>query len=431
MFLAGALFGLAAILGVTQQAVISSSSANAQTIDTYGQLDLFGQIFERILADYVNEKTDAELVRAAIQGMVETLDPHSEYYTPDQFRAFQADLTGQFGGLGIEINMGDNGLVHVVTPIDGTPASEAGVLAGDYISAIDGEPVLGMTIDEAVSLMRGEPGTDVTITIEREGLNEPFDLTITRAIIRSPQVRTQIFDDIAYIRLTVFGTQSEEEFSRAVSELIEEIGEDVTGFILDLRNNGGGSFDTSVAIADDFLDRGEIVATRGRSPEDNQRYNARVGDIIDGRPLIVLVNGGSASASEIVAGALQDLRRATIVGSTTYGKGSVQTIFPLGAGADLGAIRLTTALWYTPSGRPIQDVGITPDIAVDQPLPAAFLEQMNGEVPTDENGDPRTTFDIIPADPEEDVQLQFALQLMRGEITDPAYPATQQVGTRQ
>ena len=431
VLLAGILFGGVALFGVTQQSLLTSGSASAQGLDTYGQLDLFGQIFERILADYVDEKTDAELVRAAIEGMVETLDPHSEYYTPEQFQAFQADLTGQFGGLGIEITMEDNGFVHVVTPIDGTPAAEAGVIAGDYIIAIDGETVLGMTIDEAVSLMRGEPGTDVTITIEREGIAEPFDLTITRAYIRNPQVRTQVFDDIAYIRLTVFGTQSQDEFTAAIQDLIDEIGDDVTGFILDLRNNGGGSFDTAIAIADDFLDRGEIVSTRGRNPEDNQRYNARVGDLTDGRPLIVLVNGGSASASEIVAGALQDLRRATIIGTTSYGKGSVQTIFPLGAGADLGAIRLTTALWYTPSGQPIQDVGVTPDIMVEQPLPQTMLDRIGGEVPTDENGDPLTTFDIIPLDPEEDTQLQFALQLLRGEVSDPAFPPTVQAGTRQ
>ncbi len=429
LLLAGVVFGGVAFFGATQQSLLTSGSANAQAIDTYGQLDLFGQIFERILADYVDEKTDAELVRAAIEGMVQTLDPHSEYYTPEQFHAFQADLSGQFGGLGIEVNMEDNGLVHVVTPIDGTPAAEAGVIAGDYITGIDGEPVLGMTIDEAVSLMRGEPGTDVTITIQRAGVEEPFDITITRAIIRNPQVRAQVFDDIAYIRLTVFGTRSQEEFTAAISDLIAEIGPDVSGFILDLRNNGGGSFDTAIAIADDFLDRGEIVSTRGRTAEDNQRYNAREGDLIDGRPLIVLVNGGSASASEIVAGALQDLRRATIVGTTSYGKGSVQTIFPLGAGADLGAIRLTTALWYTPSGQPIQDVGVTPDIVVEQPLPQAMLDRIGDEVPMDENGDPITTFNVIPLDPEEDAQLQFALQLLRGEVDDPAFPPTAQAET--
>ena len=429
VILGSVLFGAVALFGVAQQSLVTSSPANAQALDTFGQLDLFGQIFERILADYVDEKTDADLVSAAIEGMIQTLDPHSEYYTPERYQSFQAGLTGQFGGLGIEVTMEDDGFVHVVTPIDGTPAAAAGVISGDIIVGIDSEPVLGMTLDEAVSLMRGDPGTEVTLTFERGGVEEPFDVTIVRAIIRSPQVRTQVFEDIAYIRMTVFGTQTQDEFTAAVRDLFEEIGPEVTGFILDLRNNGGGSLDTAIAIADDFLDRGEILSTRGRSPGDNQRFNARPGDIIDGRPLIVLVNGGSASASEIVAGALQDLRRATIVGVTSYGKGSVQTIFPLGP--DLGAVRLTTALWFTPSGRPIQDVGVAPDIVVEQPLPAAALERIGDDIPTDEDGDPLTTFNVIPFDTDEDVQLQYALQLLRGEVTDPAFPPTAQAGNRQ
>jgi len=428
VFLGSVLFGALVLFGVTQQSLISSAPANAQALNTYDQLDLFGQIFERILADYVDEQTDADLVGAAIEGMLETLDPHSQYYTPAQYQSFQTGLTGQFGGLGIEVTMEDDGLVHVVTPIDGTPAAAAGVISGDLIVGIDGEPVLGMTLDEAVILMRGDPGTEVTLTFERAGVEEPFDVTIVRAIIRSPQVRTQVFEDIAYIRMTVFGTQTQDEFTAGVRDLLEEIGPDVTGFILDLRNNGGGSLDTAIAIADDFLDRGEILSTRGRSPADNQRYNARAGDIIDGRPLIVLINGGAASASEIVAGALQDLRRATIIGATSFGKGSVQTIFPLGP--ELGAIRLTTALWFTPSGRPIQDVGVTPDIVVDQPLPAATLERI-GEIPTDDDGIPLTTFPVIPFDTDEDAQLQYALQLLRGEVTDPAFPPTAQAGNRQ
>lgn len=422
------LFAAVAVFAVTNQTLLSSSPAQAQGAnDTFGQLDLFGRIFERILADYVDEKAEGELIEAAIDGMVEALDQHSEYYTAEQFQAFQAGLSGQFGGLGIEVTMEEDGLVHVVTPIDDTPAAAAGIISGDKIVAIDGEGVLGMTIDDAVDRMRGEPGTDVTLTIQREGVADPFDITITRAIIRSPQTRTQIFDDIAYIRLTVFGTQSQQEFVEAMLELTEEIGPDqIRGFILDLRNNGGGSFDTAIAIADDFLERGEIVSTRGRDPQDNQRYNARAGDLADGRPVIVLINGGSASASEIVAGALQDLRRATIVGVTSFGKGSVQTIFPLGA--ELGAIRLTTALWYTPSGRPIQDVGVTPDIIVNQPLPQAFIdEQLGGEVPVDEDGNEITTFDIIPF-PEDDVQLQYALDLLRGEVTHPAFPPDPQAG---
>lgn len=417
---AGMVLGAAVIFGVTQQALVTSTPAQAQTSDTYRQLNLFGDIFERILADYVDEKTDQELIQAAIHGMIEILDPHSQYYTQDQFQAFQADLTGQFGGLGLEVTK-ENGAVHVVTPIDGTPAAAAGVLAGDEITAINGEDTQDMTLDEAVDLMRGDPGTDITITIRREGLEDQFNVTITRAIIHAPQVRTKVFGNIAYIRLTVFGTQTQGEFIAAIDDLIAEIGGDnITGFILDLRNNGGGSLDTAISIADDFLERGEIVSTRGRNPQDTQRYDAHPGDEIDGRPMIVLVNGGSASASEILAGALQDHRRATIIGTQSYGKGSVQTIFPLGS--NLGAIRLTTARYYTPSGRSIQDVGITPDIMVEQPLPQSMLDLMGPDMPVDDDGNPITTFDVIPLDAEEDTQLQFALQLMRGEITDPAYP---------
>ena len=423
--IAGVLFGAVAVFGATQQGIFSSSAANAQISETYRQLNLFGEIFERILGDYVDIKDDAELIEAAINGMVDALDPHSQYYTPDAFQDFQTDLSGQFGGLGIEITMDDDGLIRVVTPIDGTPAARAGVLAGDKVSGIDGQPVLGLTIDQAVDLMRGEPGTDVTITIVRVGVDDPFDMVITRDIIRSPQVRAQVFGDVAYVRLTVFGTQTFDEFMDTVFDLIEEIGaDDISGFILDLRNNGGGSLDTSISIADAFLDRGEILSTRGRNPQDTQRFNARAGDITDGRPVIVLINGGSASASEIVAGALQDHQRATVIGTTSFGKGSVQTIFPLGP--DLGAIRLTTARYFTPSGRSIQDVGVTPDIVIEQPLPQSALDQID-EVPLDDDGNPRTNFNMIPGDAEEDTQLQYALRLLRGEETHPAFPATAQL----
>ncbi len=417
---AGILFGAAVVFGVTQQALVTSTPAVAQTTDTYRELNLFGDIFERILADYVDEKTDAELVQAAINGMIQVLDPHSTYYTPEEFQAFQADLTGQFGGLGLEVTMED-GVVRVVTPIDGTPAAGAGILTGDQIIAIDGEDVQGMTLNDAVNLMRGDVGTDVTITVKRDGVDDPFNVTITRQIIHSPQVRAQVFDTIAYIRLTVFGTQTHSEFVDAINRTLAEIGTDnVTGFILDLRNNGGGSLDTAISIADDFLEQGEIVSTRGRNAQDTARYDAHAGDITNGLPMIVLVNGGSASASEILAGALQDHRRATIMGTQSFGKGTVQTIFPLGS--DLGAIRLTTARYYTPSGRSIQDVGITPDVVVEQPLPESMRALVADNPPVDADGNPITTFDVIPLDPTEDTQLQYALQLMRGEITDPAYP---------
>ncbi len=420
LLFAGILVGAVAVFGVTQQAIVSSGPANAQAGEMYRQLDLFGEIFERILGDYVDETEEGDLIDAAIDGMINSLDPHSQYYSPDDFRSFQTDLSGEFGGLGIEITMEEDGFVHVVTPIDDTPAERAGVLAGDRIIEIDGEDVQGMTIDDAVDLMRGPPDTDVTITIDRDGVSEPFEVTITRDIIRTRQVRAEALDDIGYVRLTVFGTQTYDEFMDAVLELTAEIGPDnITGFILDLRNNGGGSLDTSIAVADAFLERGEIVSTRGRNPQDTQRYNARSGDLIQGLPLVVLVNGGSASASEIVAGALQDHRRAVVIGVTSFGKGSVQTIFPLGP--NLGAVRLTTARYYTPSGTSIQDVGVVPDIEIEQPLPDSIAEQLE-ETPLDDEGNEITTFDVIPADHEADVQLQYALDLLRGIETHPAFP---------
>jgi carboxyl-terminal processing protease len=418
---AGALCGAVTVFAVTHQALFAGGTANAQVSENYRELNLFAEIFQRILDDYVDEKTEAELIEAAINGLVGLLDPHSQYYTPTEFHAFQAGLSGQFGGLGIEVTMGADGLVRVVSPIDNTPAERAGIAAGDFIVGIDGTQVLGMTLDQAIAMMRGEPDTEITITIKRDGVVEPFDVTLMRAMIRSPQVRAEIFDDVAYLRLTVFGTQTFDEFSDALAELTAEIGPDrVVGYILDLRNNGGGSLDTAIAIADGFLDAGEIVSTRGREEEDFQRYLARRGDLTNGRPLVVLINGGSASASEIVAGALQDQGRATIVGAVSFGKGSVQTVFPLGT--ELGAIRLTTARYYTPSGRSIQDVGVIPDIAVDQPLPQAVLERMGGELPVDDNGDPITTFDIITRDPADDAQLQYVLRLLHGEEIHPAFP---------
>lgn len=420
--IAGLLTGAALLFGVAQQSIFTSTPAAAQVQDTYQQLNLFGEIFERIRADYVDELTDAELIEAAIDGMLEVLDPNSQYLNAEEYQALQQGITGQFGGLGMEVTMEDDGLVRVVTPIDDTPAANAGILAGDIITAIDGKTIEGMTLDAAVELMRGEPGSEVTITIQREGLEEPFDLTLERAIIQSPQVRQAVYGDIGYVRLTVFGPQTFQQFEEAMTELIDEIGSDsVTGFILDLRNNGGGTLAAGVDITDGFLNQGEIVSIRGRIPEATQRYFAEDGDIAMGLPVIVLTNGGSASASEIVAGALQDHRRATIVGSQSFGKGTVQTIFTLGP--DLGAIRLTTARYYTPSGRSIHGVGITPDIVVEEPLPQSILDQIDVEdIPVDEDGNPITDFDFIPANTDEDAQLQYALRLLRGEETNPAFP---------
>ncbi len=409
------------LFGVTQQSVLTSTPAGAQVSETYQQLNIFGEIFERIRADYVDEFTDAELIEAAIDGMLRILDPNTQYLNAEEYQALQQGISGQFGGLGMEVTM-EEGLVRVVTPIDDTPAARAGVLAGDFIVAIDGQQIEGMALDAAVELMRGPPGSEVTVTIRREGVAEPFDLTLERAIIQSPQVRVQIFDDIAYLRLTVFGSQTDEQFDEAMEEAIAEIGADrVRGFIIDLRNNGGGALNTSVAISDALLEQGEIVSIRGRIPEATQRYFAREGDVAMGLPVIVLTNGGSASASEIVAGALQDHRRATIVGTQTFGKGTVQTIFTLGP--DLGAVRLTTARYYTPSGMSIHGVGITPDVMVTQPIPPAILAEIDpADLPVDEDGNVITDFDVIFADVENDTQLTFALRLMRGEEVNAAFP---------
>jgi carboxyl-terminal processing protease len=413
-------FAAFAIFGMAQQSVVTSTPANAQVADTYDLLNLFGEIFERIRADYVDEHTDAELIDAAIDGMLKILDPNSQYLNAEEYRGLTEGISGQFGGLGMEVTMED-GVVRVVTPIDDTPAAAAGVQAGDVILAIDGQSIEGMALDAAVDLMRGPPGTEVTITFRREGIQDPFDVVLERAIIQSPQVRSQIFDDIIYLRLTVFGPQTFDQFASALAEDVATVGADnVRGFIIDLRNNGGGALTTAVEMTDAFLNRGEIVSIRGRVPEQTQRYFAENGDLTMGLPVIVLVNGGSASASEILAGALQDHHRATIVGSQSFGKGTVQTIFTLGP--DLGAIRLTTGRYYTPSGRSIHGVGITPDIAVEQPIPPSIMAQLTPEdIPVDEDGNPITDFDII-FQVDEDTQLQYALRLMRGEETNPAFP---------
>ena len=417
---AGLLVGAFVLFGLTQQSLLTSTSAEAQVSDTYRQLNLFGEIFERIRADYVDEFTDAELIEAAIDGMLQVLDPNSQYLSGEEYQALQQGISGQFGGLGMEVTM-EEGLVRVVTPIDDTPAAEAGVLAGDFITAIDGQEVQGMPLDAAVELMRGPPGSEVTITILREGVAEPFDLTLERAIIQSPQVRRQIYDTVAYVRLTVFGNATPDQFIEAVTELLDEIGPDAEGLIIDLRNNGGGTLNAAVEISDAVLNQGEIVSIRGRIPEATQRYFAREGDITGGLPIIVLTNGGSASASEIVAGAVQDLHRGIVIGSQSFGKGTVQTIFPLGP--DLGAIRLTTARYYTPSGQSIHGVGVTPDVIMGQPIPPSIMEQIDPEdIPVDDEGNQITDFDIIPADPLEDTQLQLALRLLRGEETNAAFP---------
>lgn len=328
---------------------------------TYELLNLFGDVYERVKTDYVEEVDDQKLVESAINGMLTSLDPHSSYLNEKNFQEMQVQTKGEFGGLGIEVTM-ENGLVKVVSPIDDTPAYRAGVKAGDFISQIDGEQVLGMTLSDAVEKMRGPVGTDIDVTILRESEKEPIKLTITRDIIKIQSVRSHTEGDIGYVRITSFSEQTYKGLEEAMAKLKKDI-PDMKGLVLDLRNNPGGLLDQAIAVSDGFLDHGEVVSTRERNPDNTKRYAAQPGELIPGLPIVVLINNGSASASEIVAGALQDHKRAVVLGTKSFGKGSVQTIIPL---KDHGAMRLTTSRYYTPSGRSIQAKGIEPDIAVEQ-----------------------------------------------------------------
>ena len=341
---------------------VSSGVAESGSSDTFKQLKLFGDVFERVRSEYVEEVSDQKLIESAINGMLSSLDPHSGYLDTEHYRDMQVQTRGEFGGLGIEVTM-ENGLVKVVSPIDDTPAYKAGIESGDLITHIDGEPVMGLSLSEAVEKMRGPVDSKIQLRLVRKGKDEPFDVSLARAVIRISPVRARQEGDIAYIRLTTFNEQTSAEMRDKLEELRGKIGDKFLGLVLDLRNNPGGLLDQAVAVADAYIDKGEVVSTRGRRPETIQRFNARPGDILDGKPMVVLINGGSASASEIVAGALQDHRRAIVMGTQSFGKGSVQTIMPISGG---GAIRLTTARYYTPSGTSIQAKGITPDIEVHQ-----------------------------------------------------------------
>jgi carboxyl-terminal processing protease len=345
--------------------LLSGSAAITQTTksssDTYRQLNLFAEVFERVRSDYVEEVGDEQLVETAINGMLSSLDPHSSYLNAKNYQDMQVQTRGEFGGLGIEVTM-EAGLVKVVSPIDDTPAARAGIKPNDLITHIDGDPILGLTLPEAVDKMRGPVNSAIKLTIRREG-REPFDVSLTRATVKIQSVKSHLEgDNIGYIRITSFNEQTDSGLQNAVKNLKQQAGNKLVGYVLDLRNNPGGLLDQAIAVSDDFLDKGEIVSTRGRRSEEAQRWNARPGDITNGLPIVVLINGGSASASEIVAGALQDHRRGILVGTRSFGKGSVQTIIPL---PGHGAMRLTTARYYTPSGRSIQAKGIEPDIAVE------------------------------------------------------------------
>ena len=362
--LLGAVIGASAF-GVAQKVDIFGQPATAAISDTYRSLNLFGDVFEKVRTDYVEKPQDQKLVESAINGMLTSLDPHSSYMDAKSFRDMQVQTRGEFGGLGIEVTQED-GVVKVVTPIDDTPASRAGIMAADLIVAIDGESVQGMTLNQAVDKMRGAVNTNVTLTVLRGKEKKKLEVKLTRAVIQIKSVRSRKEgDDIGYIRITQFNEQTYDGLKAAMQKFQQEMpGDKLKGYILDLRNNPGGLLDQSVAVSNAFLQRGEIVSTRGRNADETQRYNARPIDISKGKPVVVLINGGSASASEIVSGALQDHKRATLIGTRSFGKGSVQTIIPLGQ--NNGALRLTTARYYTPSGRSIQAKGIEPDIVVEE-----------------------------------------------------------------
>ena len=371
---------LAGLIVTTQIAAPLLAQEAGKTSNIYEQLDLFGDIFERIRSQYVEDVNESDLIEAAINGMLTSLDPHSSYMSPEDAAAMRVQTRGEFGGLGIEVTQ-EEGFVKVVSPIDGTPADEAGMEAGDFITHVDGESVLGLTLDQAVEMRRGPVGSEIVITVVREGEVEPFDVSIIRDTIKLTAVRTRNEGQTVVLRVTTFNDQTYANLEDGFAKQIEEAGgiDKVNGFVLDLRNNPGGLLTQAIMVSDAFLEKGEIVSTRGRNPEDGDRYNATEGDLAMGKPVVVLINGGSASASEIVAGALQDHRRAIVVGTKSFGKGSVQTVMPLRGD---GAMRLTTARYYTPSGRSIQALGVSPDIVVEQPRRAAAT-------PEDEEGSTR------------------------------------------
>lgn len=414
---------------LSESGFFSSNSAEAASRSTYRQLHLFGDVFERIRSDYVEEPEEEKLIESAINGMLAGLDPHSSYLSPKTFRDMQVQTRGEFGGLGIEVTLDEKtGYVKVVTPIADTPADKAGVLAGDLISHLDGKAVRGKTLNEAVEQMRGKVKVPLELTIVREGKSDPVKITVVRDVIKIRSVRGRVEDDVAYIRITQFNEQTFDGVKAEIEKQSEKIGDKLKGYVLDLRNNPGGLLDQSIAVSDVFLDKGEIVSTRGRHAEETQKFSARSGDLTKGKPIVVIINGGSASASEIVSGALQDHRRATVIGSRSFGKGSVQTIIPLGSN---GAVRLTTARYYTPSGRSIQAKGVSPDINVEQPLP----EELKGEDLTrseaslprhlqngGEEEEEKGSSAYFPRDPKDDKQLAYALDLLRGKQKHAMFP---------
>ena len=443
-----ALLALAVLAAGSTVVSLAKSPATATNSEIYRQLDLFGEVLERVRADYVEAPDDSKLIEAAINGMLNGLDPHSAYLTPKHFRDMQVQTRGEFGGLGIEVTM-ENGVVKVVAPIEDTPAARAGIMSGDLITHLDKEQISGLTLQEAVEKMRGPVNSPITLTLMRKGKDDPFDVKVVRDVIHINPVKYNVEgEDVGYVRVTTFNEQTTANLQKAVEDMKKQLGPKMKGYIVDLRNNPGGLLDQAISVSDAFLDKGAIVLTRGRNLEETQRSNARPGDITDGQKIVVLINGGSASASEIVAGALQDHHRATIVGTRSFGKGSVQTIIPLGSN---GALRLTTARYYTPSGRSIQAKGIDPEIVVEEELPEDMKKKEDqvtrgeanlrghlraedkenadkenkdnegAEEPADSEDTPVAEAEeesgsssYVPQDKEKDTQLNYALDLLRG-----------------
>jgi carboxyl-terminal processing protease len=426
--------GLAA--ATTLLNVTRSFSATSTNSELYRQLDLFGDVLERVRSDYVDKPDDSMLIESAINGMLSALDPHSSYLSPKNYHDMQVQTRGEFGGLGIEVTM-ENGVVKVVSPIDDTPAAKAGLQANDLITHLDNEQIVGLTLEQAVEKMRGPVNTPITLTIVRKGVEDPFDVKVMRDIIRINAVKAHNEGDVAYIKVTTFNEQTHANLVKAIDEAKKNIGSNLKGYVIDLRNNPGGLLDQAIAVSDDFLEQGAIVLTKGRNNEETQRAQAHPGDETDGKKVVVLINGGSASASEIVAGALQDHKRATVIGTRSFGKGSVQTIIPLGSN---GAIRLTTARYYTPSNRSIQAKGIEPDIVVEEELPDDLKAKIAAEKTRGEaslrghlkNPDSQESAEdeakelkensgssaYVAKEPEKDTQLQYALAFLRGTVKD-------------
>ena len=423
LVLLGVALGASAVVVGSQNHVVLGGRAVAESAEVYRSLNLFGDVFEKVRNDYVEKPDDKKMVEAAVSGMLTSLDPHSSYMDAKSFQDMQVQTRGAFGGLGIEV-MQEDGLVKVVAPIDDTPAARAGILSGDLITAIDGQSVQGMTLNQAVDKMRGDVNTNVKLTILRGPKKDKLDVNLTRAIIQIKSVRFHVDKpDIGYIRITQFTEQTFDGLKDAMAKIQKDIPADkFKGYVIDLRNNPGGLLDQSVAVVNAFIDKGEIVSTRGRNADETQRYNARPMDLSHGKPLVVLINGGSASASEIVAGALQDHKRATLIGSRSFGKGSVQTIIPLGQ--NNGALRLTTARYYTPSGRSIQAKGIEPDVTILEDVPPELKgkDDTKGEASLQghlKNGDEEEhgSQAFVPADESKDKALHAAYDLLRGVKT--------------